>query len=48
MNRMVMSPDFFVAQPLLAVCLWTVLQKPHSHEWLCYENLTLAEFFRSL
>jgi hypothetical protein len=25
-----------------------VLQKPHSQEWLCYENRSLTDFFRSL
>ena len=25
-----------------------MLQKPHSQEWLCYENRSLTDFFRSL
>jgi hypothetical protein len=25
-----------------------VLQKPHSQEWLCYENRSLTDFFRGL
>jgi len=40
--------SFLVAQPLLAVCFFYVLEKPHSQEWLCYLLRSLSSLDRQV